>query len=187
MTTTTKQHIIETASALFYQNGYNSTGVNEIISEANIAKATLYSHFRSKEEICVAYLHHMNTTFISDLKAYLSRQKQGPQRILAIFGFLQKIYNTEGFFGCWCLKTLAEISPDEQNIRQEIQGQKTALIVLIASLLKENMPNYNSTITKDISRKIYLLYESAVAESYLHQKDWPIKEAKKMCQLILEH
>ncbi|MGD1846632.1 MAG: TetR/AcrR family transcriptional regulator, partial [Salibacteraceae bacterium] len=35
--------IIETASELFYQNGYNSTGINEIIAKSGIAKATLYS------------------------------------------------------------------------------------------------------------------------------------------------
>ena len=36
-----KKRITETASYLFYKNGYNSTGINEIISEAGIAKATL--------------------------------------------------------------------------------------------------------------------------------------------------
>ena len=41
-----KNRIIETASSLFYKNGYNSTGINEIISESGIAKATLYNHFK---------------------------------------------------------------------------------------------------------------------------------------------
>ena len=51
-----KNRIIETASSLFYKNGYNATGINEIISETGIAKATLYNHFKSKEDICLAQI-----------------------------------------------------------------------------------------------------------------------------------
>ena len=43
-----RNRIIETASDLFYRNGYNSTGINQIIAEAGIAKATLYNHFKSE-------------------------------------------------------------------------------------------------------------------------------------------
>jgi len=59
------QHrIIETASFLFYKNGYNLTGINEIISEASIAKATFYSHFKPKECICISYLRFKNSVFL---------------------------------------------------------------------------------------------------------------------------
>jgi len=54
-----KEHIIKTAADLFYTNGYNSTGINEIIKEAGIAKATLYNHFKSKGDVCIAYLKHI--------------------------------------------------------------------------------------------------------------------------------
>ncbi|MFT6754704.1 MAG: AcrR family transcriptional regulator, partial [Urechidicola sp.] len=46
-----KERIIATASDLFYNQGYNQTGINQIISEAGVAKASLYQHFRSKEDI----------------------------------------------------------------------------------------------------------------------------------------
>ena len=54
-----KDRLLETASVLFYQNGYNNTGINEVIEKANVAKASLYSHFKSKDSICIAYLAHM--------------------------------------------------------------------------------------------------------------------------------
>ena len=67
-----KDHIIQTASHLFYQNGYNLTGINEIIKEAGIAKATLYNHFKSKEDICIAYLQYKNASFITEIKAFVA-------------------------------------------------------------------------------------------------------------------
>jgi len=51
-----KERILETVSRLFYFNGYNQTGINQIIAEAEVAKASMCQHFRSKKDIAVAYL-----------------------------------------------------------------------------------------------------------------------------------
>jgi len=42
---------IKTAAELFYLNGYNSTGINEIIQKSKLAIATLHIHFKSKEKL----------------------------------------------------------------------------------------------------------------------------------------
>ena len=68
------EHIISSAGALFYSQGYNSTGVNEIISKCDIAKATLYSHFKSKEDICIAYLKQRHHAFLESLKDYVGQR-----------------------------------------------------------------------------------------------------------------
>ncbi|MCG8387762.1 MAG: TetR/AcrR family transcriptional regulator, partial [Cytophagales bacterium] len=80
-----RQRIIETASLLFYRNGYNSTGINEIISESGIAKATLYSHFKSKEDICLSYLQFKNTIFLEDIKVFCTSKPKGKPQLIAIF------------------------------------------------------------------------------------------------------
>ena len=72
-----KDHIIAISSELFYTNGYNATGINEIIAKSEIAKATLYHHFKSKEDICIAYLEDRHQTFITDLKDYVSNKDEG--------------------------------------------------------------------------------------------------------------
>ncbi len=181
----TKNRIIETASFLFYKNGYNSTGINEIISEAGIAKATLYSHFKSKEDICLAYLNFKNTTFTENIEKFATSKTKGKAQVLAIFDFLEKFYHGDGFNGCWCIKTVSEIPHDNEKIRNEIQAQKRGLIQFISKLIINNLDDVDIKNVPQLSRKIYLLYESAVSESYLHQEDWPIFEAKSLClQLI---
>ncbi|QXP61749.1 TetR/AcrR family transcriptional regulator [Olleya sp. HaHaR_3_96] len=180
-----KHRIIETASLLFYKNGYNLTGINEIISEAGIAKATLYNHFKSKEDICLAYLQFKNINFLQDLEDFASTKTKGKAQILAIFDFLNQFFMNKDFNGCWCIKTVAEIPKDNERIRTEIQSQKNEFIQLITSLITNNLAPLNKTQTESLARQIYLLYESAVGESHLHQADWPIKESKYLCSLIL--
>ncbi len=180
-----KNRIIETASFLFYKNGYNSTGINEIISETGIAKATLYNHFKSKEAICLAYLRFKNTTFIEDIEAYTTSKLKGKIQILAIFDFLELFFHNKDFNGCWCIKTVSEIPSDNEIIRNEIQSQKNSFIQLISKLVTNNLEKIRAEEINSLSRQIYLLYESAVSESHLHQADWPIKEAKKLCSQII--
>mgnify|MGYP003651832477 CR=1 FL=1 len=43
-----RERIIGTASELFYNQGYNQTGINQIIDQAGVAKASMYQHFNCK-------------------------------------------------------------------------------------------------------------------------------------------
>ncbi len=174
------QHIITTAGNLFYVQGYNSTGINEIIDKCSIAKATLYSHFKSKEDICVAYLEHRHGAFMDSLKGYVTRRKAGKNQLLAIFDLLQDMYRDENFQGCWGLKTLGELSPEQKKILGVIQKQKKELLLYLGEVVGGNIPNLSKAETEKISGGLYLLYESAITESHLFKNDWPIYMAKSI-------
>ncbi len=181
-----KNKIIETASFLFYKNGYNSTGINEIISEAGIAKATLYNHFKSKEDICLAYLQFKNINFIQDIENFTTSKPKGKDQILAIFEFLEIFFQDKDFNGCWCIKTVSEIPKDNEIIRNEIQSQKNSFIALIVKLITNNLEKIKEDQVNSLARQIYLLYEGAVGESHLHQENWPITESKNLCSQIIK-
>ena len=174
------QHIITTAGNLFYVQGYNSTGINEIIEKCDIAKATLYGHFKSKEDICVAYLEQRHDAFMNSLKSYVGLKKKGKSRLLAIFDLLQDMYREENFQGCWGLKTLGELSPHQKKILGVIQKQKKDLLLFLSEVVGENIPNLSRAEMEKTSGGLYLLYESAITESHLFKNDWPIYMAKSI-------
>ncbi len=180
-----KQTIIETASDLFYKNGYNLTGINEIIKEAGIAKATLYSHFKSKDDICIAYLQHKNSTFLINIKDFTKKATKGKKQILALFDFLSDFFVAKDFNGCWCINTVSEIPRENTRILEEIQKQKNQLIFFIEELVETNLKKRTPKQIKVLARQIYLLYESAVAEAHLHSEKWPIDSAKKICEKVI--
>ena len=182
--TNVKQHIIDVASSLFYVNGYNSTGINEIIAKSEIAKATLYHHFKSKEEICLAYLEQRQNSFLEELKQYTSKLSTSRQQLLSIFDFLRDMYRKEDFHGCWGLKTLGELPPKNQKILALIQQQKKELLLFLGEIVGENIAHISIAETEKISGGIYLLYESAITESHLHKNDWPIHLAKSVAPSI---
>lgn len=51
-----RERLIDTASALFYGEGIHSVGVDRIIGEAGVTRATMYKQFGGKEALVLAYL-----------------------------------------------------------------------------------------------------------------------------------
>ena len=184
-TSKARTKIIETAADLFYRNGYNRTGINEIIKEAGVARATLYSHFASKDDICVAYLQYMNRSLINDIEARVAPLPEGKKRVLGLFDFLWDFFRSEDFNGCWCIKTVAEVPEDNTSIMNEIHSQKDALRAYIERLVKDNIPGLTPFELQQTSNQLYLLYEGALAESYLHNDNWPIESARRLGQKLL--
>ncbi len=180
-----RQNIIETASTLFYQKGYNLTGINEIIKEAGIAKATLYNHFKSKDDICIAYLRFLNNSFLIDIKAYAIKKPKGKKQILALFDYLKLFFYEKEFNGCWCINTVSEIPRENEKILIEIQNQKNKFLELIEYLVKSNFSGKSEKEANILARQLYLTYESAISESHLHQDIWPIESAMDLCAKII--
>jgi|TARA_R110000868_G_scaffold24193_1_gene95895 AcrR family transcriptional regulator len=180
-----REHIIKIASDLFYTNGYNATGINEIIAKADIAKATLYSHFKSKDELCVAYLKSMHTNFMNGLDSFIKSKNEATQQLLGIFDFLRELYFKPGFNGCWATKCIGEIGTASNVISQEIQNQKLNLLSYLKKVIESNLPNNSNAETEKLANAIYLLYESAISESHLHKNDWPIYSARSIAKQII--
>ena len=51
-----RDRILNAACKLFYQEGIHAIGIQRLIEEAGIAKASLYAHFPSKDAVIAAYL-----------------------------------------------------------------------------------------------------------------------------------
>lgn len=181
-----RQHIIKVASELFYLNGYNATGINEIIAKAGIAKATLYSHFSSKDELCVAHLKFRNAIFMEELESHINARPDSIAQLLGIFDYLRERYFREDFNGCWNINCFAEINSQKNvSIKEEIQRQKLSLIAFLSKLISHHLPHNSIAETDKLSSSIYLFYESAICESNLHKNDWPIYTAKQITKNLL--
>lgn len=187
MKSNTREIIIQTASELFYNKGYNLTGINEIIEQAAIAKATLYNHFKSKEDLCLAYLDAKDHELIINITSFCNDNPKGNQRLISVLEFLIPFFNSENFNGCWCIRTVAEVPRENEKIRQKIKANKGLFLQFIKDLVKENKPKLTKKKSEKLALQIYLIYESAVSESHLHGESWPILESIDLLKGILKN
>src|SRR5579872_1046728 len=109
-----KERILDTASRLFYNQGYHITGINQIIEEADIARASLYNHFPSKTDLLLAYLDRTHAEWFEDLDAYLAPMVTAREKLLALFDFRVERQRRFNHKGCHFSKIIAETCDDEQ-------------------------------------------------------------------------
>lgn len=170
-----RQRILEITFNLFSRQGYNSTGINQIISEAKVAKASFYQHFKSKEDLCVEFLHVRHQYWFGELNHFCADEANLKLKILKSFDFLIYMNQKENFRGCSFLNILSEIPMDNIKILQVIQQHKKDLRQYFSNLLKD----------EEISDHIYLLFESSIIESQLFKSNELIERSKKIVNNLI--
>src|SRR5258707_2953885 len=77
-----RDQLIESAWTLFYRDGYHATGIDRILAESQVAKMTLYHHFRSKEELILAVLEQHSRQTLDSLRQLLDAENRSPEKRL---------------------------------------------------------------------------------------------------------
>ena len=78
--------ILDVATHLFVEKGYDATSLQDIINETNLSKGAIYHHFSSKEEIFEAIFHRIgeeNTTALAKVRD--DKSVNGLEKLRAIF------------------------------------------------------------------------------------------------------
>lgn len=113
-----REKILSTASDLFYRQGYQATGINQIIDQSGVAKATFYSHFPSKEDLCLAYMQRVREQETQSLHAELAKRKGALKRYMALFELMEPWLRQTDFKGCAFLNMVPEIIDPHHPIRK---------------------------------------------------------------------
>ncbi len=171
-----RERIVETTFELFARQGYNSTGINQIIAEAGVAKASFYQHFKSKEDLCVEFLNIRHEYWFSELHNFSSHAKDLYTKVVSAFDFLVYMNEKENFRGCSFLNILSEIPMDNVKILNVIQSHKADLRRYFSELLKDDM----------LSDHIYMLFESSIIESQLFKSNQLIEKMKKIVTYLIQ-
>ncbi len=183
---TKKDQLIDIASKLFFEQGYRATGVQQIIDAAGIAKGTFYSHFRSKDELGLAWLQERHAEWVKLRQDYVSQAASTPDgQILALFDMLRDWMDQCDFRGCAFLNTLAETPDFTCPMRCEILSHKRGMLDFIRGLIDQHIPDASDEDNAQRAGAIYLLLEAAMIEAQNFRCTWPVKVAKRQTEIIL--
>jgi AcrR family transcriptional regulator len=170
--------IVNAAALLFYKQGYSNTGINQIIDEAKIAKSSLYQHFRSKEDLLIAYLETTGEQTITALKEVAEQHTSPKTKLLAIFEYLERLVQQNEFYGCHFLNMVYEMPEDASRIKEQVKKQKDSVRILFTEILA---PIHK----EELADEIYTLFEGALIGNKVHSDPWPIISARNIVKKIL--
>ncbi|RME18982.1 MAG: TetR/AcrR family transcriptional regulator [Candidatus Zixiibacteriota bacterium] len=68
-----RAQLLKSAGELFLRQGYRSTTTEEIAQHAGVTKGALYFHFKTKEDLLVALVKEMTTSWLEPLERELPK------------------------------------------------------------------------------------------------------------------
>jgi AcrR family transcriptional regulator len=105
-----RERILGTAYELFSHRGVHDVGIDELVERAGVAKATLYKHFPSKDELVLAFLEQREQTWTYGWVEREARRRGGTpeEQLLAIFDLFDEWFHRDDFEGCSFVNVLLE-------------------------------------------------------------------------------
>lgn len=126
-----RERILEVADRLFYAEGVRATGTEKIMALAEVAKATFYRHFESKDALVLAYLDRRDRAFWEYLFS-----PAPPDNIHDALAKVERLVNHPDVTGCPFLRIASEYPDTTHLIHRRVIEHKDKLHDYLASLLE---------------------------------------------------
>jgi AcrR family transcriptional regulator len=187
---TAAEKILSVACELFYKQGYRATGINEVIKKSGVAKATFYSHYPTKDMLCLAYLKELKSGEMASLENSISLADGPLARLLAVIESLEPWLLETNFRGCGFLNMASEVPNPRDPLRKvgkELYDQISKRVEeLSEELIESDSKKYGHLNARDLTNDYMVSFAGAAALAEIYTAIWPVEHAFKTMQSLIE-
>ena len=157
-----KKRILDTADRLFYEEGIRSVGIDRLIAESVVTKATFYKHYGSKDRLIAEYLdrrHHVAVDFLAELR---SSNDDAVSVFHRLIDTIADDVQRTGFRGCPFINAAAEFADAGHPVRIAVGAHRDWYTDELVELLRaagHSMPG-------DAADEIILARDGAMTGGY---------------------
>ena len=180
-----RERILNAAYELFSRRGIRAVGTDEVIERAGVAKATLYRHFATKNDLVLAVLERREQLWTHGLIEAQSHLRGGTpeERLLAIFDVMHQWFqNRDGFEGCSFINVLLELGPDHPA------GQASIVhLDNVRDIVRQRAVAAGLHDVEDFAWSWHLLMKGAIILAAVGDLDAALRAQKMARALIDQH
>lgn len=183
MTRDLQQHILDTASALFYSQGIKATGVDAIVKAAGTTKMSLYKYFPSKDDLVLAHLQKSRETMLNRIREGIEDKATTPrEKLLGVFDVFERLLGHPEFRGCPFINAAAEFAAEKNPVQQASAKFYAAFRKLLADLAgKAGIANADR-----LAEQLVLLIAGAIVVEQMQRNSGSIQEARAAAKILIE-
>ncbi len=177
---TAKDRILKTASDLFYCQGYNATGIQQIINEAGVSKGAFYTHFKSKDELGKLYLQKRHYDEMTQLKQSLATVKKPLERYYFFVTVMRDWMKESGYRGCAFANMSAEVVDGKNPIRKEAKYHYETFRAVIKDMVQEVLQSdkkFKGLDLQFVADQYMMIIIGAITNAEIYQDLWPFEHA----------
>ena len=177
-----RERILDTAYELFSRRGVRAVGVDEVIERAGVAKATLYRHFPSKDELVLAFLEQREQRWTLDwVEAEARRGGSTPEeQLLAIFDAFDGWFRRDDFEACSFINVMLEMGPEHPAGRASVQHLEN-----IRSIVRRLAEEAGLRDPDSFARSWHILMKGSIVSAAEGDTE-AAQRAKSMARLLLD-
>ena len=127
-----RDRILLTAHELFYRDGIRTTGVDRVIERANVTKVTFYRHFKSKNDLIVAYLMYRHERW---MRWFTTTLQSNGGTLKALVPTMAEWFRSPDYRGCAFINGVSEIAPALPVVAEITRRHKADMRSAIINLL----------------------------------------------------
>lgn len=158
-----RSRLLGTAVRIFYSEGIHSVGIDRIIEEAQVTRATLYRHFAGKEELVLAYLDQADQGIRAQISAATESSPSADDKVRAVGRSIAEGIRSTGFRGCAFLNAVAEYPDPAHPIHQAVLAHRQWFLDTVTDLLAQ----IGDTPAEAAGRHFVMLRDGAMAAGCL--------------------
>jgi len=181
----TRQNIVEAAHQLFYRQGYARASVDAIAARAKITKRTLYSHFRSKDDLLAAVLARHSELQMTQIREIDQRMPTKLEAMIdSLFSQMAEWAGKPRYSGSGLTRVVMELADLPGHPARAIaRGSKATTENWLAQRLARNaVPE-----AKKRAREVMLLIEGAAALMLIHGDHTYANAAARAAKRLVDH
>jgi AcrR family transcriptional regulator len=164
-----RDRILQVAGRLFYREGYRAVGIDRVIAEADVAKATFYKHFPSKDDLIVAWIAQAEASSQSALP-----REDGPHALTDYARAMLAIARSGGCMGCTYQGTAAEFHEPTHPAHAAGLGVKLRVL----QSLERRARNQGLADPRATAEAVFLLLEGVWAAVRMFGPKAPLDHAE---------
>jgi AcrR family transcriptional regulator len=157
-----RERLLAAADELFYEEGIHTVGIDRIIEQAGVAKATLYSLFGSKDGLIRAYLQARLERRQARTYRMLEPIESPRERVLAVYDVLGSFIAEPDFHGCAFMNAAAESKPGSAALEAASESRAWT-----RSLFTDLARDAGAADAEHLARQLVQLYDGAITSARL--------------------
>jgi AcrR family transcriptional regulator len=162
----TRRRILETAYALFHRRGFLRVGVDAVAAAAGITKRTLYSHFRSKDELLTAVLEFQHELALLRIRKWDEAVAGSPATLIdRLFADLARWAAKPRWEGAGFTRLVMELADLPGHPARAIASRHKAEV---ETWLAGALAAREGAAARQKAREVMLLLEGAMALMLIH-------------------
>ncbi|MFF9852323.1 TetR/AcrR family transcriptional regulator [Streptomyces litmocidini] len=182
MATNAKERLLGAAERLFYEEGIRAVGIERILSESGVGRASFYRHFPSKDDVVVEVLRRRDGMWRAWLDGRIAASERSPEELpLALFDGLAERFSAAEFRGCAFINTMVETADPDSPAHHVAAEHKEKVIAVLDRLLTE--AGYRDH--ESLARQLALLGDGAIVTALREGTPEAAVRARAVAEVLL--